>query len=283
MAAVQIRLMTNQDLAFADSLRALANWNQTLADWKRLLHHDSQGCFVAEWNGRPAGTVTTTTYSSRLAWIGMLLVHPEFRKRGIGRALLERSIAHLRSGGVRGIKLDATPQGLPLYEQLGFRSEWTLRRWQLSRVSLPKAPTSFRRATENDLDAIDNLDTESFGVSRRRLIESIVRDLPRLLVAYEGPKLIAYGIARDGARATYLGPISATSSEQGRNIAAALLADLDPAHPVFWDIPDPNIAPVSHAAELGFTVQRELTRMYLGENVSCRVEQLFGIAGPEVG
>jgi hypothetical protein len=52
---------------------------------------------------------------------------------------------------------------------------------------------------------------------------------------------------------------------------------------VFWDVPDPNVAGVNEAAELGFTVQRKLTRMYLGENVSCRVEQLFGIAGPEVG
>ena len=283
MGAVQIRLMTHQDLPFADSLRSLAGWNQTLSDWTRLLQHDPQGCFVAEWDGQAAGTVTTTTYSSRLAWIGMLLVHPNFRKRGIGRALLERSIEHLRNSQVQCIKLDATPQGLPLYEQLGFRKEWSLRRWQRSGASPTPVLTSFRHATDADFDAIDQLDAESFGVNRRRLLKGMVRDSSRVLVAYDGPKLTSYGVVHDGARASYLGPMSVTSSEQGRNIAAAVLAELDQSRPVFWDVPDPNFAAVTEATQLSFVVQRELTRMYLGENVSCRVEQLFGIAGPEVG
>src|SRR5437899_5195592 len=106
--SLTLRLLTRADLPFADSVRALAGWNQTAADWERILATEPEGCFLAEWNGVPAGTATTTVYGPALAWIGMVLVHPEFRRRGIGRALLEHCIAHLCKRGVRCLQPDAT-------------------------------------------------------------------------------------------------------------------------------------------------------------------------------
>src|SRR5580700_4974672 len=113
---LRMRTMLPSDLSFADSLRALAGWNQTPADWRRFLAMQPEGCFMAQWNGVPAGTATTTVYGSDLAWIGMVLVHPEYRRRGIGRGLLLKCIEHLQARRVRCIKLDATPQGRPVYE-----------------------------------------------------------------------------------------------------------------------------------------------------------------------
>src|SRR5580658_3995749 len=103
-APLRVRAMRQSDLAFADSLRALAGWNQTMADWQRFLTMQPEGCFLAEWDGAQAGTATTVVYGSDLAWIGMVLVHPEFRRRGIGRALLLKCIEHLRARRVRCIK-----------------------------------------------------------------------------------------------------------------------------------------------------------------------------------
>ncbi|MEM7011507.1 MAG: GNAT family N-acetyltransferase, partial [Verrucomicrobiota bacterium] len=90
-----IRKMTETDLAFADSVRAAAGWNQTLEDWRRILRFEPDGCFLAEFDRRPAGTATTICYGDVLGWIGMILVHPEFRRRGIATSLMERSIEHL--------------------------------------------------------------------------------------------------------------------------------------------------------------------------------------------
>ncbi|MCX6903902.1 MAG: GNAT family N-acetyltransferase [Verrucomicrobia bacterium] len=124
-----MRLLTSADLAFADSVRALAGWNQTPADWQRFLAHEPEGCFLAEWDGVPAGTATTTTYGLDLAWIGMVLVHPDYRRRGLGKALLERCLGSLRERGIRCVKLDATPLGKTVYDNLGFKDEWGLTRW----------------------------------------------------------------------------------------------------------------------------------------------------------
>src|ERR1051326_2483087 len=142
-----VRSMTPSDWPFADSLRALAGWNQTMADWKRLLMLSPRGCFVAEWNGYPAGTVTTISYGGEVAWIGMLLVHPDFRRRGVGQTLLSRCLDTLVGRGINCIKLDATPEGQPLYQQCGFQAEWCLTRWTGDRpCAIGNRPSPLRNA-----------------------------------------------------------------------------------------------------------------------------------------
>src|SRR5437773_4937082 len=131
---ITLRAFTPSDLPFADSLRSIVKWNQTMNDWKRVLALSPQGCFIADWNGTAAGTATTISYGNELAWIGMVLVHPDFRGRGIGRALLNHCLEHLQTQKIVCIKLDATPQGKLLYDQLRFRDEWALTRWECQAV-----------------------------------------------------------------------------------------------------------------------------------------------------
>ena len=283
---LQVRAMLASDLHFADSLRALAGWNQTLGDWRRFLTMEPQGCFLAEWDGARAGTATTVVYGSDLGWIGMVLVHPEYRRRGIGRALLLKCIEHLQARNVRCIKLDATPEGRAVYENLGFKAEGTLRRWEaeLSDLAL-KAPDSHIRMWEEAVAAqFDHCDVRAFGVSRHKLIHALARQ-SRCALTYESQPGVptGFGLLRAGAQASYLGPVSATSPQHGIALIEALTTQGDVGR-VFWDIPDLNMAAVGWAERNGFTVQRSLTRMWLGDN--CRagnpLEQ-FALAGPELG
>src|ERR1700683_884599 len=121
--SLQIRVMTPADVPAGMRLKDLAGWNQTEQDWRRFLEAAPDGCFVAEWSGQVAGTVTTISYENRFAWIGMVLVDPQLRGKGVGTALLERAMDYLDASGVPCLKLDATPQGRPIYERLGFRAE----------------------------------------------------------------------------------------------------------------------------------------------------------------
>jgi hypothetical protein len=61
---IAVRRMTPADLPAAERLRAQAGWNQTRADWQRLLAWAPGGCFVAAQDGRVVGTVTTTAYGT---------------------------------------------------------------------------------------------------------------------------------------------------------------------------------------------------------------------------
>ncbi|WP_240419425.1 GNAT family N-acetyltransferase [Paenibacillus periandrae] len=88
------------------------------------------GCFLAEINGRAAGTATAIRYGTKLGWIGKVLVHPDLRRYGIGKAILKRTIAYLQGLGVTCIKLGATPMGKTVYVPLGFAEEYELERYQ---------------------------------------------------------------------------------------------------------------------------------------------------------
>lgn len=283
---LRLRVLTTADLPFADSVRALAGWNQTLDDWRRFLAQEPDGCFLAEWNGAPAGTATTTVYGPELAWIGMVLVHPDYRRRGIGKALLERSLEYLCGRAVQCIKLDATPVGKAVYDGLGFKDEWTLSRWSHAAFTVRSllADSRIRRWQTDDGRLIGGLDAAAFGASRQRLVQALVRQSHSALVLESEPGQVAgYGLCRRGAQALYLGPVVAASADAGTSLVAELLSRPE-GQAIYWDIPDQNTAAVDWARERGFSMQRSLTRMVLGPNTSSGdPKQQFALAGPEVG
>lgn len=274
--------MREADLAFADSLRALVGWNQTLVDWKRFLALEPEGCFVAEWEGQPAGTATTTRHGDGVAWIGMVLVHPDRRRHGIGRALLQHCIRHLDSSGCRCIKLDATPAGKPLYESLGFHDEWPLARWEgviPVGVSHGSGARPFALA---DREAVLRLDRAAFGVSRERVLDHLLAGGPAV-IGEEAGRLAGFGMLRPGSRANYLGPIVAESPTVGQGVARALLVPFA-GQAIFWDIPEAATAATALAEELGLRRQRPLARMFRGANDCPGMPQRqLAIADPAIG
>jgi len=57
----------------------------------------------------------------RKAWILNIYVKPDFRRRGIARHITRALLEWCRQQGFDSVNLHASPEGRPLYEQLGFR------------------------------------------------------------------------------------------------------------------------------------------------------------------
>lgn len=283
---VDLRLMNEADLTAADEVRRAVGWNQTPQDWRRLLTLQPQGCFVACCNGALVGTVTTTVYGNELAWIGMMLVHPEHRRRGIGKRLMNRALEYLKEINVPCVKLDATPAGQPLYEQLGFVAESTLQRWQRSAhkeiSAKPLISGQTREPRVDDWPRIEELDAAAFGARRPQLLRLLSEGSRRAFVWPAAGQVLGFGCLRSGANSDYLGPLVCTRNE---GLAALLSSLMDGAKPsVTWDIPDANEAAKSAAVDYGFGPVRSLTRMRLGPLMDAtQPRTLFGIADPAVG
>ena len=157
-----VRPMVVSDVGAADDLRRAVGWNQAASHWNLMLALEPRGCFVATTGTRLIGTVTTTTYGDRLAWIGMMVVDPEFRGRGIARRLMGEAIDWIRGKGIATIRLDATPAGRPLYSKLGFVEETSMQRWlRPPGPTLPEGAVDLagpRLLLPEDWDAVDALD-----------------------------------------------------------------------------------------------------------------------------
>jgi len=213
--------MTSLDVPDGMRLKELANWNQTEQDWQLFLSANPQGCFVAEVHGRVVGTVTTMIYENRFAWVGMVLVEPEFRKRGIGSALLERAIKHLESRGIACMKLDATPQGKPVYQKLGFVSEYEIDRWRLKRSVKPIKPCTASGKVEDVL----YIDREVFGADRSALLKALSQSAPEFVRVLTPPTDPAgYTFGRHGSHSDHLGPWIAYGQGPAAELLAAFLA-----------------------------------------------------------
>jgi GNAT superfamily N-acetyltransferase len=264
-----IRLMTPDDIPFGMELKTLAGWNQMESDWHALLGYTPDGCFVAEQDGRPVGTATTTVHDGRVGWIGMVLVHPEFRRLGVGKALLRHCIAWLQQRGVPCIKLDATPAGKTVYVPLGFHDEH-----ELERVETVVKPEGDRPKEAHEIqhgaclaDDILELDIETFGVSRRPVLQRLLGEHPDLCWTASSSsiqKCSGFLLARPGANAWHLGPWVARSAKTAEALLCACLARLA-GRRVFADVPA-NHPARQIVARHGFVTQRPLTRMWLGRN-----------------
>lgn len=254
-----IRLMSPEDVPAAMRLKQAAGWNQSEQDWMNILALEPEGCWVYEADGKVAGSTTAICYGQDLAWIGMVLVLPEFRGRGHGRALMEHALQYLQGRGVRAIRLDATEMGHPLYEKLGFRDECAIERWAASavRASPPREPIC--TAPLRDVTGLDALDREAFGADRTAVVEHLAACFPaESLRARNG-----FAMARPGSGPHFLGPCVGADAVTARGLIETLLAR-HAGEAVFWDLLPENTAAARLAAEFGFTCKRRLVRMVLG-------------------
>jgi len=297
-------------------LKEIAGWNQTQEDWERFLEADPEGCFVAEWNGQVAGTVATIIYEHRVAWIGMVLVDPQARGKGIGTALLLKAIDYLDARKVPCMKLDATPQGKPIYARLGFRIEYEIERHSLTRETFRDSPglgvaPTFRACPEQsegsaraglkasatnqtrtqtpavsaeNLEPLLEFDHQVFGADRSALLRSLARSAPELVAIHRsGGAVEGFALGREGSLADQLGPWAASNASAARAVLDDFL--LRSRRPVvFADVLRDNAWALALLAARGFQFSRSLTRMYRGENAHPGRPDLLGaILGPEFG
>jgi predicted N-acetyltransferase YhbS len=286
-AETHVRQMTGEDIAAGIELVRAAGWNQTEADWRRFLHANGKGCFVAESEGKVCGTVATIMYGRQLAWIGMVLVSPHWRGRGIGTELVRLALQHLDTQGALIVKLDATPQGAAVYERLGFEPEHEIERWVLTRPSSPK-PLHSRQTHEHEnaqqMEEILETDFEVFGADRGALLRSLDRDAHELTAAISTRgRTRSYTLGRHGLHADQLGPWIADDPDTASELLTGflshssrecLITDCFKSHP--------TVPLLLRSA--GFQFSRPLTRMVRGGNRrGGRTEAICAILGPEFG
>ncbi|HET9179638.1 MAG TPA: GNAT family N-acetyltransferase [Terriglobia bacterium] len=278
---MNLRTMTTADISAGMRLKNLAGWNQTPADWRSFLESSPEGCFAAEVDGKAVGTAATMVYEQRFAWIGMVLVDPEFRGRGIGTRLLRKTIEHLDEIGICTMKLDATPAGRPIYQKLGFHDEYEIDRWLLKRP-VPKAPPASRLHSVSD--CVLQLDREIFGADRGSLLRSLAAENPDVALAAEREgETAGYTFGRRGTLADHLGPWMARDEQTATQLLDEFLAR-SRREMIFVDALKDRRFVAEMLLARGFQVSRPLTRMVRGPNdYPGRPELLCAILGPEFG
>jgi GNAT superfamily N-acetyltransferase len=264
MLGHRVRLLHEQDTPIASQLSEDAGWNQTEDDWRMLLRLSPENCFGIDADGVLVATATLICYGRDLGWIGMVLTNRAHQRRGFARTLLLHTIARADQFGIESLKLDATDQGQPLYETLGFRVEQPVERWW--RRGSDSGGAGPRPAN------LPNLDPTAYGTDRSQLLQALT-ERSELYANSDG-----FCLARPGRRANYIGPCVSQSPESARKSIEASASKES-----FWDLLPQNHAALKIAKELGFSPQRKLIRMVRGRDLRGREDWIYAIAGFELG
>jgi GNAT superfamily N-acetyltransferase len=273
-----------EHLAGCVALSRAANWNQIDADW-RLMLELGRGRGITLADGTLAASTIVLPYGSKFAWVSMVLVLPEHRRKGYATRLLRAAqAASVKSHFT--LVLDATPAGRAVYAQEGFSDCWGFARLALAqpaRYAGAAGIPGVRPLEARDWPQLLALDAPAFGASREKLLRALAARLPQAaLVCEREGRIEGYLLGRDGREARQLGPLVARDTDAARALLAAALARV--AAPLYIDVADREAGLRAWLEARGFAFQRPFTRMVHGASRAPGDEQLvFCPAGPELG
>jgi GNAT superfamily N-acetyltransferase len=277
MAATEHLAMVRLDSGDARAGLALsteAHWNQNEADWRFFL---TEGTVlgVRDNDGHLVASAALLPYASGNAWISMVLVTENWRRRGLATRLVD---ACLDAAAKQGLVtwLDATPAGAAVYGPLGFTPTLQLRRLRLANAMSTKAeaPPTLSPCGIEEFTARDRL---AMGFDRSPLLTE--------LEGRPGSRLLSNGdalaLVRDGRKARHIGPLFASGPDQARAMVNEIVRSEN--GPLLIDAVNEQEEFLKGLTGSGWTIERPFQRMRFGHTAAQPAELPFAVAGPEYG
>jgi GNAT superfamily N-acetyltransferase len=251
-------------------LSAEAHWNQNEADWRFFL---TRGTVfgIRDGDQRLIASAALLPYTSGNAWISMVLVTQNWRRRGLATKLLD---ACLDAAAKQGLTtwLDATPAGATVYGPLGFVPTLELRRLRFAGPA-----SAAKHAANGSLDELIAHDRRAMGFDRSALLHD--------LSGRPGSQLISHGRAlaliRGGRTARQLGPLYADDNASATALIEAIAQS--ETGPILIDVVHEQKEFLEHLTGSGWTIERPFQRMRFGPATNKSSDPPFAVAGPEFG
>jgi GNAT superfamily N-acetyltransferase len=255
-------------------------WNPGLDDSLPFHDADPSGFFVGAVGEVPVGSISVVKYGDDLAFLGLYMVHPEFRGRGYGRAIWDAGIA---SANGRSIGLDGVVAQQENYRKAGFEEAYKTVRYGGVIGSLPSS-TLTATPVGDKLDGLVRYDAGVFSAERSAFVTSWCtnRKHRRTAVVRKSGKIRGYGTIRRCYDGYKIGPLFAADADSAAALLSTLGQEAKGAR-VFIDIPSDNRDAVALAVGMGLEPVFETSRMYRGAVPTVPLKNVFGVTTLELG
>lgn len=243
IAVPRVELATTADLEALMRLRVEQGWHRSDPLLRAIVGWEYGRLFIIrEAALNPASATpdapivaTSAVAAGPVGVIGNVVVRTDYRRRGLGRVIMQAALDWLRDSGVRSVQLDATVDGRPLYARLGFvgdTNSWFAHApiTELNRTLLVTRSGSIRAAmssvpADDALARLASLDAAVYGGDRLGFLALLLRRPATWLYTAEDASGTPTGYAILSLQeppdyGLHLGPWVAA----GHHSAAALLA-----------------------------------------------------------
>ena len=220
-ASLVMRPLTVLDLQAATELSVEQGWPHRLEDWQLFLTL-GEG-LAAEQDGKLIGTTLAWRYGENMSTIGLVIVSPPAQGRGIGRKLMEAMISRL---GDRTIVLNATEEGLPLYQKLGFVEIGRIYQHQglLKDVPLAELAQGDRIRPKGKADSNIAISySAASGMDRHALFDALTAE-SRTVVYTRDNAPVGFAMLRRFGRGWSIGPVVAGDAANAKALILHWLA-----------------------------------------------------------
>lgn len=281
---MNIRRMTRDELDMLVEWAAREGWNPGLNDAEVFWATDAEGFVAAEMDGELIGGGSIVAYEKKYGSIGLFIVRPEYRGRGLGNQLwheLNRCLL-ARLDADAAIGLDGVFNMQDYYARGGFRFVCRDLRFEGWGRDLPQ-PEGIIEVSALPFERIDAYDRRHFPAPRGRFLRAwIHRPGGHALAVVDGDEIRGYAVMRPCRTGYKIGPLFAANAA----VAESLLVSLGlraPGEPIFLDVPEINRGALELVARYRMSEVFGCARMVLGPIPELPEAEIFGVTTFELG
>jgi len=215
--------------------------------------------------------IGTTMLHNDSAWLACVIVHPDFRNKGIGNKITQYLVDKLDKQKYKTVYLDATDLGYPVYLKIGFEveAEYSHLRRNTPFTSLPVSGKIVPYSTEYQ-NSIYQLDQEISGEDRSAILSDFISDA---YIFLDNSNIQGFYIPDWGD-----GPIIARN-----DIAGIELINFRIQHTNIAVLPSANLSAIRKYEQQGFQFYKFSRRMVLGNRKVWYPERIYNRISGQLG
>ncbi|MCY8955609.1 GNAT family N-acetyltransferase [Bacillus cereus] len=202
------------------SLSSYIGWDYNREEIETIFN---VGIVYGVWNEREEliASAAIILYGEKLASIGMVIVHPDYKGRGIGKIITEACVKSVSTH--TPIMLIATDEGKPLYEKLGFRAVSYVSKYICNSYNANHKCAENEEYMmvykESDLEEIIKIDKGAFGTSRNEFLKQRIMQSEQCVVVKDTKEnVVGYGISIQTPENKIIGPVVAKNNAMAMRI-----------------------------------------------------------------
>lgn len=256
-------------------------WGPGLTDWMPFFEADPDGFFGSFDGDQTVATLSVVRGSDSVAFVGLYIVEPRLRGKGVGRNLWNEVLGRFE-GWTLG--LDGVPEQIETYARQGFVVAHENLRYSADAATLP-APDgsgSIEPAGAVDFDSLVTYDGRCFFGPRPDFLARWIQGEGRnAVVSITDGHIEGFAASRQTSTGHRIGPVFADSVGVAREMILSLSDGL--IGPVAIDAPVPNRSATELFETLGMEPGFKTSRMYRGTPPELPLDRIYGITSLELG
>ena len=284
-----IRNMTRSEVNELVGWAAREGWNPGLHDADVFWTTDPEAFIAAEPDGALIGGGAITSYNGEYGFMGLFIVHPQYRGQGLGNRLWharrERLLKRLRPGAIIG--LDGVFEMQEYYAKGGFAFSHRNMRFRAEIPGRLQTPPdgggNIIPLAAVPFEQVLDYDRTCFPALRPTFLREWISQPDALALGYQRDgKLSGYGVIRRCKEGSKIGPLFADDALAAESIYTQL-EGFAVGGPLFLDAPENNPAAIELVKRHRMTEVFGCARMYLGPFPILAHERIFGVTTFELG